>query len=74
VPSQYAPGTSTQSFDLSINEYEMESNNGSNRPLGKNLGPSHTMGKQFASIPGLDELNNSDDGGNGLITSDSDFD
>lgn len=31
------------------------------------------MGKQFGSIPGLEELNNSNDEENGLITSDSDF-
>lgn len=52
----------------------MDSNHGSTRNLDKNFGPSHTVFKGSASIPGLDELNDSNDEDNGLITSDSDFD
>jgi hypothetical protein len=73
APSQYAKNNETQSFDLSINEYEIESNNGSSRPVGKNFGPSQTLGKQFGSIPGLEGLDHSENEDNGLITSDSDF-
>jgi hypothetical protein len=45
-------GKSEKSFDLSIEDYDLNSRN--SRSPGKSFMPANTMGKGFSGIPGLE--------------------
>lgn len=71
IPKDFEPNNSMQSFDLSIKNYEIESNFDS-ASEGRKKGGTVAGSKGFSQTPELLGLEGEE--GNGLITSDSDFD
>ena len=70
IPKDFEPNNSMQSFDLSIKNYELESNFDSGSE-GRRKGGTVAGSKGFSQTPDLLGLDGED--GAGLITSDSDF-
>lgn len=71
VPKDFEPNSSMQSFDLSIKNYEIESNYNSSEG-GRKVG-TVAGSKGFSQTPDLFAADEQGEG-SGLITSDSDFD